>query len=55
MAGTGKSHELLVKTVNSTFGSNSWRYPRQELHKDEAPALWHLVGHPPQVTHFNKN
>ena len=55
MAGTGKSHELLVKTVNSTFGSNSWRYPRQELLRDEAPALWHRVGHPPQVTHFNKN
>ena len=50
-----KFHELLVKNVNSTFGSKSWRYPWKELLGDEAPALWHLVGHPPQVTHFNKN
>ena len=35
--------------------SGIWRYPGQELHGGDAPALWHLVGHPPQVTHFNKN
>ena len=50
-----KFHELLVKNVNSTFGSKSWRYPWKELLGGEAPALWHPVGHPPQVTRFNKN
>ena len=25
------------------------------MHGVKAPALWHLVGHPPQVTHFDRN
>ena len=25
------------------------------MHGVDAPALWHLVGHPPEVTHFDRN
>ena len=44
-----------LKCVNSGVDSRIILSPGQELHGVDAPALWHLVGHSPQVTHFDTN
>ena len=45
----------ILKCANSGVGFWIILAPRQELHGVDAPALWHLVGHPPQDTHLDKN
>ena len=44
---------LLRRITNSKPHFSSRVMVSRQLLGDEAPALWHLVGHPPQATHLD--